>query len=107
MKTHRYYLERAMQLAEYAYKAGTYPIGAIIVDPRGTIIGQGYNHVYTGGDFTSHAEVEAIRSAGKRLMKKPNYEACTLYTTVEPCLMCCGAILLARIKHVIWVIDDE
>lgn len=107
MSTDRYYLESAMQEAEHAYEAGTYPIGAIIVDPTGEIIGRGYNHVYCRGDYTSHAEMEAIRDAGRRLMEELNFEACTLYTTMEPCLMCCGAILIARIARVIWLIDDD
>lgn len=101
------YLEIAMQEAEHASEAGTYPIGAIIVNPEGEIIGRGYNHVYDRGDYTSHAEMEAIRNAGCRLMKKPNFNSCTLYTTLEPCLMCCGAILLARIVRVIWVKNDD
>lgn len=96
-----------MQEAEQASEAGTYPIGAIIVNPEGEIIGRGYNHVYDRGDYTSHAEMEAIRNAGCRLMKKPNFNTCTLYTTLEPCLMCCGAILLARIARVIWVKNDD
>jgi tRNA(adenine34) deaminase len=107
MSTERYFLESAMQEAEHAYNAGTYPIGAVIVDPGGEIIGRGCNHVYWRGDYTWHAEMEAIRDAGCRLMKKPNFNACTLYTTMEPCLMCCGAILIARIARVIWVMDDN
>ncbi len=101
------YLGIVMQEAEHASEAGTYPIGAIIVNPEGEIIGRGYNQVYYRGDYTSHAEMEAIRDAGCRLMKKPNFNTCTLYTTFEPCLMCCGAILLARIKRVIWIKDDD
>src|SRR6266851_814335 len=107
MSKEHIYLESAMEQAEQAYKTGTYPIGAVIVSPNDDIIGKGYNHVYSEGDYTSHAETEAIRDAGSRLMLEPNFEACTLYTTMEPCLMCCGAILIARIKRVIWVIDDE
>ena len=107
MSTERHFLESAMQEAEHAHKAGTYPIGAVIVDPDNEIIGRGCNHVYWQGDYTSHAEMEAIRDAGCRLMRKPNFNACTLYTTLEPCLMCCGAILLARIARVIWVMDDD
>lgn len=106
-KQHLDYLQCAMEQAEKAHNTQTYPIGAVIVDPKGNIIGQGYNHVYSAGDYTSHAEMEAIRDAGSRLMQEPNFEASTLYTTMEPCLMCCGAILLARIKRVVWVIDDE
>ncbi len=103
----RFFLEAAMQQAHLAYIKKTYPVGAVIVSPDGRIISQGHNHVYSEGDFTSHAEVEAIRKAGHLLMQKENFEGCTLYTTMEPCLMCCGAILLARIKHVIWVMNDD
>src|SRR5947207_15229667 len=107
MKTDRFYLEAAMKEAEYAYSNSTYPVGAVIVSPDDHIIGRGHNHVYSEGDFTAHAEIEAIREAGCRLMQKGNFESCTLYTTMEPCMMCCGAILLARIKRVMWVLDDD
>lgn len=107
MEIHRSYLEAAMKEAEQAYIKRTYPVGAVIVSPDGRIISRGHNHVYSDGDFTAHAEVEAIREAGPLLMQKENFESCTLYTTWEPCLMCCGAILLARIKQVIWVMDDD
>lgn len=96
-----------MKEAEHAYIKRTYPVGAVIVSPDGHIISRGHNHVYSEGDFTAHAEIDAIRGAGQLLMQKSNFKKCTLYTTWEPCLMCCGAILLARIKHVIWVMDDD
>lgn len=107
MKEDHHYIECAMEEAEKAYEAITYPVGAVIVDPYGNIIGRGHNHVYSEGDFTRHAEMEAIRDAGDLLMKEANLNACTLYTTMEPCLMCSGAILLARIKRVIWVLDSD
>ena len=109
MRTHRFYLEAAMEEAEQAYRKKTYPVGAVIVSPDGDIISRGHNHVYSKDkeDFTAHAEIEAIREAGSSLMQKENFEKCTLYTTWEPCLMCCGAILLARIKRVVWVMDDD
>jgi len=107
MKEDRQYLECAMEEAKKAYEETTYPVGAVIVDPYGKIIGRGRNHVYSKGDFTRHAEMEAIRDAGELLMQKPNLNACTLYTTMEPCLMCSGAILLAGIKRVIWVLDSD
>jgi tRNA(adenine34) deaminase len=96
-----------MEEAKSAYEERTYPVGSVIVDPSGQIIGRGRNDVYSGGDFTAHAEVKAICAAGARLMTWWNFETCTLYTTMEPCLMCCGAILLACIARVVWVRDDD
>ncbi|HZO73943.1 MAG TPA: nucleoside deaminase [Ktedonobacteraceae bacterium] len=103
----RFYLEAAMKEAEDAFNQRTYPVGAVIVDPSGEIIGRGHNQVYSKGDFTSHAEVEAIRGACGKLMLEQNYEQCTLYTTYEPCIMCCGAIFHARIARVVWVKEDK
>lgn len=107
MNVDRLYLEMAMEEAGYAYKDRTYPVGSVIIGPSGQLIGRGHNSVYSEGDFTSHAEIKAIGAAGSRLMLSGNFENCTLYTTMEPCLMCCGAILLARIARVVWVRDDD
>ena len=107
MAPHRFYLERAMQEAKIAFKNETYPVGAVIVGPDGEVISQGHNLVYNEGIFTSHAEIEAIRAAGNKLMRQQNLEFCTLYTTLEPCLMCCGAIIHARITHVVWIKNDD
>jgi tRNA(adenine34) deaminase len=107
MQSHRSYLEIAMREARTAFNKKTYPVGAVIVGPDGEIISEGHNHVYDEGDFTSHAEMEVIRAAGRQLMRKRYFRLCTLYTTLEPCLMCCGAILHARIARVIWIKDDD
>lgn len=107
METHRFYLELALQEAEQAALEGTYPIGALIVAPDGTILASGRNRVYSHGDYTAHAEVDAIRRAGGTLMH-PSYRGkCTLYTSLEPCLMCTGALLLACIAHVVWAANDS
>jgi tRNA(adenine34) deaminase len=107
MKPDKFYLEKAMEEARCASEKDTYPVGAIIVDRDGNIIGRGSNGVYAYGDYTSHAETEAIHDAGSALMFAKNFRKCTLYTTWEPCLMCSGAILLARIARVVWIKDDN
>src|SRR6266699_945769 len=102
MKSDRYYLELALEEAEQACQQGTYPIGALVVGPDGSILSRGQNRVYSAGDYTAHAEVETLRHAGGMLME-PSYRGkCTLYTTMEPCLMCTGALLLATIARVVW-----
>lgn len=106
METDRIYLELALEEAERASQEGTYPIGALVVSSDGIILSRGHNRVYSVGDYTAHAEVEALRSAGGLLMA-PSYRGrCTLYTTLEPCLMCAGALLLANIARVVWAAND-
>lgn len=106
METDRFYLELALEEAQQAGQEGTYPIGALIVGPDGIILSRGHNRVYSVGDYTAHAEVDALRSAGGVLMH-PSYRGkCTLYTTLEPCLMCTGALLLASVARVVWAAND-
>ncbi len=106
MEKDRIYLELALEEAERAAKEGTYPIGAVVVSPDGIILSRGHNRVYSVGDYTAHAEIEALRSAGGLLMTQSYRGKCTLYTTLEPCLMCAGALLLANIARVVWAADD-
>jgi tRNA(adenine34) deaminase len=103
----RFYLELAMQEAERAALEGTFPVGAVIVGPDGQILSKGRNRVYTDGDYTAHAEVVAIREAGSLLMQPENRHRSTLYTTMEPCLMCTVAFLFAYITRVVWVLNDD
>jgi len=76
------------------------------VGPDGVILSKGRNRVYSAGDYTAHAEVEAIRKAGGKLMEPMYRGKCTLYTTMEPCLMCSGALLLANIARAVWAAND-
>ena len=94
------------QRAREAGLEGTYPIGALIVGPDGTILSRGHNQVYSVGDYSAHAEVDTIRRAGGVLMAPLYRGKCTLYTTLEPCLMCAGALLMANIARVIWAAND-
>jgi tRNA(adenine34) deaminase len=92
------YMFAALQEAEIAMDYDEIPIGAVIVN-EGKIIGKGYNQVERLQDPTAHAEMIAITAATNQLQSKI-LKNCDLYVTVEPCIMCVGAILLARIKTI-------
>ncbi|MGQ7246590.1 tRNA adenosine(34) deaminase TadA [Halomonas sp. V046] len=101
MRSDEFYMHRALELAQQAAKAGEVPVGAVVIDGDGEIVGRGFNAPVSRHDPCAHAEVEALRDAGERL---GNYrlEGCTLYVTLEPCLMCTGAIIHARIKRLVY-----
>lgn len=92
------YMQLAIKLANKAAKNGDIPVGAVIVC-NGKIVGQGYNKKEKKKNALLHAEIIAINQASKKL-KDYRLENCELYVTFEPCLMCVGAILSARIKKV-------
>lgn len=103
----RHYLELALEEAEMAFNEGTIPIGAVLVDPEGNIISKGRNRVFSIGDPTNHAEIDVIRQAGQLLMDAKYKNKCTLYSTVEPCPMCAGALILADIARSVWALSDD
>jgi tRNA(adenine34) deaminase len=98
------FMQQALALARRAEAAGEVPVGAIVVKD-GQVVGEGWNHPISAADATSHAETEAIRAACKTL---GNYRipGTTLYVTLEPCVMCSGAILHARIGRVVYGAAD-
>lgn len=107
MRNDRFYLELALEEAEKALNDQTYPIGAVIVDENKNILSTGRNRVHSHQDATAHAEMDAIRNAGSSIFKaKIKGETLTIYTTVEPCLMCTGGILFAKIRRVVWLLND-
>lgn len=93
------YMKAAIQQAKKAYKLGEVPIGCVIVY-QDKIIGRGYNRRNTDKNTLAHAEISAIKKASKK-MGDWRLEDCDLYVTLEPCQMCSGAIVQARIKKVI------
>ena len=93
------YMKEAMKQAKKAYALGEVPIGCVIVY-QDKIIGRGYNRRNTDKNTLSHAEITAINKASK-FIGDWRLEECTLYVTLEPCQMCSGAIVQARIPHVV------
>jgi tRNA(adenine34) deaminase len=102
--THDHYMRRALQEAEAALAEDEVPVGAVIVQGE-QVIASAHNQRQTLRDPTAHAEVLAITQAASAL-DDWRLEGCTLYVTLEPCIMCCGAILLARIPTVVYGATD-
>ncbi|WP_251318900.1 tRNA adenosine(34) deaminase TadA [Flintibacter muris] len=102
---HEYFMAEALCLAREAIGDGDVPVGCVIVKD-GEIIGRGRNRREADRDATAHAEVEAIREACARLGSW-RLSDCTLYVTLEPCPMCAGAIINARIKEVRYGAREE
>lgn len=98
-KTDEKFMKQALLQAKKAKELGEVPIGCVIVQ-NGKVIGRGYNRRNTDKSTLSHAEITAIRKASKKL-NDWRLEECTLYVTLEPCQMCAGAIVQARVKEVV------
>jgi tRNA(adenine34) deaminase len=98
------WMEEALRMAQRALEAGEVPIGAVVVF-GGEIIGRGWNRNLTDNDPTAHAEIAAMRDAGKTLSNHRLVD-CQLFATIEPCAMCAGAITHARLKCLIYGADD-
>ena len=101
---HEFFMGEALRLAREAIGDGDVPVGCVIVK-EGQIVGRGRNRREADGDATAHAEVEAIRDACARLGSW-RLHGCTLYVTLEPCPMCAGAILNARVEAVRYGVRD-
>lgn len=99
-----FFMRQALNEAHKALEKQEVPIGAVIV-ADGQIIGRGHNLVETLNDVTAHAEMQALTAAAETLGGK-YLQNCTLYVTVEPCIMCAGAIGWAQVGRVVWGADD-
>ncbi len=99
-----YFMRQALKQAELAVKKNEVPVGAVIVKD-GKVIARGYNKSITLKDTTAHAEIVALRKACKKL-KNYRLTDCSVYVTIEPCTMCIGALLTARIKNIYFGAKD-
>lgn len=100
-RTDELMMAQALDLAQVAFDSNEVPVGALVVDSEGRIIGEGWNQSVVHHDPTAHAEVQAIRCAGKNL-KNYRLVDCTLYVTLEPCSMCVGAMVHSRLKRIVF-----
>jgi tRNA(adenine34) deaminase len=99
------FMQAALAEAREAWEKDEVPVGAIVVDPEGLIIGRGHNQPIASSDPTAHAEIVALRQAAA---SRGNYRlpGCSLYVTIEPCIMCLGALLQARIRRLVFGAAD-
>ena len=104
--SHPKHITEILRLAHIALAKREVPIGAIVVDKNGIIIGRGYNQTHTKKDGLMHAELVAIKQAQKKLGDW-RLDGASLYVTVEPCLMCLGAIGNARVENVYYLLADS
>jgi len=104
MKSDQYWMTHALELAKQAEQQGEVPIGAVIIRDD-EILGEGWNQPITQYDSTAHAEIQALRAA---CVHVENYRlpGATLYVTLEPCIMCAGAIVHARIERVVYATKE-
>lgn len=99
-------MERALAEAERAALAGDVPVGAVVLDPDGVLLATGHNEREATGDPTAHAEVLALRRAARRLGEW-RLTGCTLVVTLEPCVMCAGALVQSRVDRLVFGAIDE
>ena len=99
------WMEEALRCAQRALEAGEVPIGAVVVH-RGGIVGRGWNRNITDSDPTAHAEIVALREAGATVGNH-RLGDCNLFVTIEPCAMCAGAMVHARIERLVYGADDS
>ena len=100
-----YYMSLALELARKAASEGDIPVGAVVTDADGKVIGEGRNRRRIEHDPTAHAEIVALREAA-RTSGVWNLSGCTLYVTLEPCPMCAGALVQARISRLVFGCTD-
>ena len=99
-------MRAALDQARAALASGDVPIGAVVLDADGSVVGRGHNVRERDGDPTGHAEMVAIRAAAE-VVGEWRLNGCTLVVTLEPCTMCAGAIVLSRLERLVFATYDE
>ena len=102
---HQFFMTKAIELAEQAYKKDEVPVGAVVVKEN-KVIGKGYNQIELLGDATAHAEMIALSAAYETNGSKYLHGA-TLYVSLEPCVMCAGALILSKIDRLVFGASDS
>tara|TARA_B100000029_G_scaffold105452_1_gene96087 strand:- start:1185 stop:1646 length:462 start_codon:yes stop_codon:yes gene_type:complete len=105
MNTHEECMKYAIELAKKSEERDEVPVGAIVVY-KNEIIGEGWNQPIASHDPTAHAEIMALKNAGKKIGNYRLPES-TMYVTLEPCVMCAGAIVHARVAKLVYAVEDE
>jgi tRNA(adenine34) deaminase len=100
-----FWMQQALELAKKALDSGDVPIGALVVSKEGSLLGEGWNTRERDQDPCGHAEVNALRAASQK-QGSWYLQGCTLYVTLEPCAMCAGAMVLARIERCVFGASD-
>lgn len=100
-------MERALALAASCLDDGDVPVGAVVLGPDGTVLGEGRNRREASGDATAHAEVDALRAAAGALGQGWRLPGATVVVTLEPCVMCTGALVAARVARTVFAAWDD
>ena len=106
MSPDRKYMNIALEEAAAALAEDEIPVGAVLVDSNGFVLARGHNERQALHDATAHAEIQVIRRAGEKLGDW-HLNGCTLYVTLEPCPMCAGALVMARISRLVYGLPDS
>lgn len=104
--TDKKFMNFALEEALRAYRENEIPIGAVLIDEDGILISREHNRIEQLNDATAHAEILALRAASQKLNRR-RLSDCTLYSTVEPCPMCAGALILCRVKRLVYGATDS
>lgn len=106
MNSDKDFMKLALEEALRAYEEKEVPIGAVLINEDGILICGEHNRIEQLGDATAHAEILTLRTASK-ILKRRRLSNCTLYSTVEPCAMCAGALVLCRVKRLVYGATDS